>query len=404
MHLRKAYFVAAFCALVASGKAEAASTDPLLARAFDGNFRAVPIGQVPELIPQIIASGVFGDIPVVPQSGGSLSSVLRALHFFEEPYSPEMLNALERNFGLEGSPIIKAEAAKILYRYGRPRGREYLLTLLAKNDVNAATVLALNRDTACLDGILRTFAAANRGEEDDTNPPELVMALGRWRNPRITAALFQQARIALANEQGGYLNYATALAQQDAKQAVVLLWKYYESVQDEDRATVAAALIKLRVKESPQLWQYLEQRLQAREKQFSRARLIPTIGAIETPAARKTLCSLIEKYLSAAKAPRPKPGTAIEVTAPEEIAVLAAEQLVGYTIPGSRNSDITNLLKRLLMRINKESDEAVLEQRAALALLRADRASAPSVEKIMGPEWLKKQAILSKLKPLAVVW
>ena len=136
-----------------------------------------------------------------------------------EPYAPRTLAALEHILKHADEPQLKLTAATLLYRYGQPAGKEYLLSVLNSpvTDLltrDAALVLALNREQAAVPGIAAAFPKMG------APPTSLLMAIGSWQEPSLAAMLAQQR---LRNPQSWGL--ALALAQGADTDAVAMLGK-----------------------------------------------------------------------------------------------------------------------------------------------------------------------------------
>jgi hypothetical protein len=165
-----------------------------------------------------------------------------------EPLPTPLLDALERLFS-KLPPEDRFQAGALLYRYGRPLGREYLARQLREHlDGRAAIIFAMNRDGEMLPDILKALRTR------DSAP--IAEALGPWRKPEIAAALLQVFRKMAAKQEPGYAAFITPLGEQGVQEAVPLIRNEYALELSEEgpgKLFNAAALIRLKVKESPQL-------------------------------------------------------------------------------------------------------------------------------------------------------
>ena len=332
-----------------------------------------------------------------------LDLTLAGVYHFGEPLSVPMLNALERNFKKSTNQSLRERTAALLYRYGRPTGRNYFANLLQKRDLRAATIFALNRETSSINGVIKVLQMQSSEERDDTN---LVLALRVWRHPEIKKILLRKFKTVLDEDQGGSLNYALTLAKQDAHEAIPLIRRITKTISPgevfavHNKASIAGALIKLRAPESPQLMKYLRQQLSTKEKAFSRRAVIEALGVAATPEAIATLQSVIRRYLAMPLLAKPPYRPTIETTEPDEMAILAAEQLSGLNHKLS-----TQLISQLLTRLKKESAArpAAIEYSRRIgrvALATGTPTNSELVSKFFGQEWTNNEIILRKLNKI----
>ncbi len=124
-----------------------------------------------------------------------------------EPYVPRTLAALEHILKHAEDGQLKLTAATLLYRYGQPAGKEYLLSVLNSPVTDLRTrdallTLAKNQEPEAVPGIIAAFPKT--GSPYDAT----LLALGRWADPGIAQVI--QQRYASDRKNWGY---AMALSQ-----------------------------------------------------------------------------------------------------------------------------------------------------------------------------------------------
>lgn len=131
-----------------------------------------------------------------------------------EPYPPRMLEALEHILKHGEEAQLKLTSATLLYRYGQPAGKEYLLTVLNTPDVDLRTrdvilTLARNKEPEAVPGIIAAFPKIG-------SPYDAVqIAMGRWADPGIGQVIRQQYATDPRN-----WGYALGLSQADDPTAI----------------------------------------------------------------------------------------------------------------------------------------------------------------------------------------
>lgn len=131
-----------------------------------------------------------------------------------EPYPPRMLEALEHILKHSEEAQLKLTAATLLYRYGQPAGKEYLLAVLNSPNVDLRTrdvikALAMNREVEAVVGISMAFSKLG------SPPLALQSTVGRWGEPSIIQAVRQQ----YGNDPRNW-GYALGLSQADDPTAI----------------------------------------------------------------------------------------------------------------------------------------------------------------------------------------
>ncbi len=102
------------------------------------------------------------------------SVALPWLRYEKEPFRDPVLASLDRCLRNPASGDERFQINILLYRYGKPSSREMILEKLeTEHDLSAATVLALNRESAALKNITPLIEA---GKAD----ARLLFALGQW--------------------------------------------------------------------------------------------------------------------------------------------------------------------------------------------------------------------------------
>ncbi len=374
----------------------------------EDSFAKLPLAKQEAFFREMRRKGflVFRSVPGFWSSADDLQTVFFGLSQVREPLTKPMLDAVERNFKRDTNKTSRSLAAQVLYRYHRAAGRVFLLQQLAKRDVEAATIFALNRDAALLPQILK---ALDTKDEDAQNDPGLLQALGSWRRAEIKSALLKHFQIALNEEQNGWLNYVYALANQDAREAIPLIRLSSKTIipsedfETDSRIRIAGAFVRLRAPESARSMQYLQQQLQTREKAFSRRTLVEALGTAATPAAITTLQQMIKRYL-ASPPPLKNPAyrAIMDTTAAGELAVLAAEQL-GIL----RHKPSQNLIAVLLVRLKRDNPTqrvTLIEysNRTGRVLLGFNtKKSQAAAKNVLGTQWLREELALRQLNKVS---
>lgn len=157
-----------------------------------------------ELIGALRAQGIYGsrDELKAAQDNGDLiwarinqpETVLNSLQdSLLEPFHPRVLEALEHILKNAKDNSIRLRAATLLYRYGSPVGKDYMVSLVSQANpdlltINAAVTLAQNREKASING-LRQLIPKMQGVTFD-----LLAPLGKWEDPDVIALLTEMKR------------------------------------------------------------------------------------------------------------------------------------------------------------------------------------------------------------------
>ena len=133
-----------------------------------------------------------------------------------EPFPPRTLAALQKVFNDTKEPAIRLHAATLLARYGSERGMDYIRTVATLGQpadlaLNAATTLALNRDTNSLPAILLLLGSTYPEHAD------LANALGKWSDPRVVEAL--ERRVAADKIRARHYAFALMMLDRDGGRA-----------------------------------------------------------------------------------------------------------------------------------------------------------------------------------------
>lgn len=355
-----------------------------------------------------------------------LEVVLGACNYFGEPALPSAIDALERLLPTVTSDIVvlvdetKGQyadelkqavvslyrddragaafaAAAWLYRYGREAGYDYLAKTLNDRSIyvrraaRAAAYFALNQDDRQLDAILRLL------KEKPTIEDELLFeALGAWRRPEITGALFQEFQ--KAPDKREY--FARALSRQHYIPARPLVADLYERSMfpGNPEPELKVWLISLKATNRGNLLAELVEILKDPELDFFHEDILEYLGMVEDEEIQKLLLSIVEEYVEFGPIEVMKDGARAPVQ-PIYCAVQAAASLNRFS------PSAIEILKAFLRRLHKEEVSPYNKNKIAYILLRTKDAGARrTVETVMGQEWLQKADVIMHLKKMQEEW
>ena len=308
--------------------------------------------------------------------------ILAAVIERREPYTPVMLDALERSLPRLPSERSQLQASAILYRYHRPIGENYLRTKLEENgNARIATIFALNKEIALLPQILK----AARDHPDDSMTA--ISALSQWQIPAVTHGLYANFQADPEN-----CNYAVALARQNAVQARPLIQKLYTEVPAAApaKAVAAVALIKLHEEREIQLLAFLSRVIKNDKVDGAlKVATIQSLGDAQETRGIPLLTWVIDNYL----AQRGEDEAIPTPVGKRQLAVSAAEALAQLSAPAGRG-----IIARLLLDLGHIKAEPKLSIRTARALLFI-HGSRDAVRNVLGAQWMQQELASSDLQP-----
>lgn len=108
-----------------------------------------------------------------------------------EPYQPRILEALEHLLKHGEEAQMKLTAATLLYRYGQPAGKQYLLAVLNSPTTDLLTrdvvlALARNKEAEAIPSIVRVWSSL--GSPSDS----ILTTIARWQDPSMVQMLREQ--------------------------------------------------------------------------------------------------------------------------------------------------------------------------------------------------------------------
>lgn len=363
----------------------------------------LPAEERKRLCNSLFADGVYVNIPECWACVDDPPKVLAAVNAQSEPLSPDMLGALERIFPRLISQDGRMSAAVLLYRYRYPTGSAYLRKRVKeRSDVEAARLLAFEKDLVLLPDLLRVLAKFHSSE--------LALALSKWRHPKITAALLNEARLAGKTQEPGWLSHILAAANTGAPAAVSLLRTAFASLpaKSPSRLEAAAVLIKIQPEKSNDLIRYLLQQLASPDSNspdykessspgdsgpdlYRKYFVVEALGMSGHPRMVVPLEAVINDYL--AKGDVTKYQSAVGASR-SELAVCALEGLAGM-----KAKNVHSLAMKLLRKLEKSSNRGEYWARTAKIILQdGSKETRQFVEGIMGRQWLANESALRKLR------
>lgn len=303
-----------------------------------------------------------------------------------EPVDQRCLETIIRTFQGFPAPEDRLRGAALLYRYGEPLGRTYLLQELPKgNDGSVALIFALNHEDEALAGVIRFF------EKDTRKRPDLIAALGSWQRPTATRALLQAYRQSLGNPA-----YAEALGRAGVREAVPLMEESFALVPRDATDQVvnlvsAGALARLDVRRDENV-RYLVEQWNIEHPSFAawKVHVIQALGLAGGAQVTQPLFEAIDRYVAL----RVAGSESTSGTEEQRAALAAADALSELKPPGT--IDHLAALLAALTAFHKGPPE-----RTAIALLALGSDDATAVvRKEMGEVWLHRAQAVRGLKPL----
>lgn len=299
-----------------------------------------------------------------------------------EPFGAACLNTLAGLLPSLASQEATA-AASILYRYDHPSGRVYLSEAVRhRRDPEAATVLAMNRESEPLDDVAQAFRRARYP------PSELTAALAAWGIPKANALLLEKFR---ENPRNADLMMGVGVAR--LGDAEGLLEAQYQDAPPDAPRKLAAAAALARVRADPSSYvQFLIAQLSTPPPSEQwRLDVISALGVAGGTQAEVGLSGLITQYLDTDAIP----GVDAEVAA--EMSVAAAKSLAHLNAQTS-NAVIVALLHKFASPIRVSGLD---RKRGVLgnALLDLDSVNGQeAIRNELGESWLQRLLAVRALK------
>lgn len=361
-----------------------------------------------KMVKELAKLGFLVDVPELWLFVDDPETIFGALEFFGEPYSPPMLDALERVYPATQNKLRRIQGAGLLYRYGRPSGRVYLVRAMQGNVggkvVKGVDIRDTKKDTDGLAGMAATVLVWNREEEllpdffkfiseSSSSKREIVLALGDWKTPAVAQWLLEaleqdpeDAILALAN------------AKQNNRAAVPIIQRQYKELKPWKNAWeyYAVALVKLNTPQSDQILAFLLEQLKkaSDEGMNRRADVVEALAQVGEERAVPALLGLIGDYVENG-VPLDKHDLESTTTQAPDLFVNAVEAL-----PFPAEDSVRLLLTRMLLRMEKERVDSDRVLRVAKVLLGFGSSSHAVVEKVAGKRWLRQELAKQKLKPV----
>lgn len=315
------------------------------------------------------------------------------LRFFNEPYSPEILDVLERVLPA-ASKEKKLRIGAILYRYDRPSGYAALSKILDEDtDQKVLLTFALNKDRTKLPQILKALSAPADTQEKFLRQLSLISRLSDWHDPQIAAALYAKFQ-----ERHDNIGLGLFVAAQDSVEALPLVQTiYFSSAPDSTtKVSAAVALVKLDGAHTQVPFLFLTVGLKhpkpGVDTSLHRLVACEDFGQLKIKAAAPFLREEIVSYLSveaSGRSPQPEP-----LARPLELALAATDSLAEIDDVASVPL-VTHLLRHL--RAMPDSDVYSIRVTDALLQLNAPR---KEIDKLMGERWVQRRIQIRQLKRL----
>jgi hypothetical protein len=311
--------------------------------------------------------------------------LMSALRTIGEPMTPSMVAALARMFSKFDTDSGRLHAAALLYRYGVPEGKNYLLAEAAQaSGFPALVILVMNHEPQSLQPAMARVRSQGPGSA------VLLRLLARWKSPQVAAALGEAFE-----DDHGNAELALAVGAQSIRSATPAL--YHEAGTSTDEAVRQACRVAIaRLSDDNtsiiQVLQELDPPT-ASGISLNAARMVAYLNVVDDPRAAPVLERFAEAWLSS-----PKPSRFDAAQRSSGAVADVAEMLARY-----RGKDVRDVIERMLRRCAMEDTTRIQTMRVASAYLQAG-GTGGTVREVLPPVLAAMAISQIGLKPLPMMF